>query len=113
MLLRYILVVVFLVFFVACSKKQSNKNEDNITKKDNINIKNKEKELILDIFELPFQESKLARPGKRVVLFFEDNTTYSKAQEIVLKKLKIEYIKVSSKLLKDYFNVTTFPTIIV
>jgi len=112
MLLRYILVVI-LVFFVACSKEQSNNNEDNITKKNNINIKNKEKKLALDSFELAFQDNKLVYPNKRVILFFEDNSTYSKAQEIVLKKLKTKYIKVSSELLKNYFNVTTFPTIVV
>ena len=110
--MRYILVVI-LVFFVACSKEQSNNNEDNITKKNNINIKNKEKKLALDSFELAFQDNKLVYPNKRVILFFEDNSTYSKAQEIVLKKLKTKYIKVSSELLKNYFNVTTFPTIVV
>ena len=110
--MKYIFVGI-LIFFVACSKEQSNNNEDNITKKNNINIKNKEKKLVLDSFELAFQNNKLVYPNKRVILFFEDNSTYSKAQEIVLKKLKTKYIKVSSALLKDYFNVTTFPTIVV
>ena len=118
--MKYILVGI-LVFFAACSK-ESNKNEANITKKTNTNIKNYEKEviqeknftkkIILDDFELTFQDSKLIYPNKRVVLFFENNNTYSKAQEVILKKLKIKYIKVNSKFLKDYFNITIFPTIV-
>ena len=116
--MRYILVVI-LVFFVACSK-ESNKNEVNITKKTNVNIKNKAlqeknstKKIILNDFELIFENNKLVYPNKKVVLFFENNNTYSKAQEVVLKKLKTKYIKANSKFLQDYFNITLFPTIIV
>ena len=108
MLLKYALLVI-LFFFVACSKEQLNKNENNITKKNNINIKSEEKKITLDFF----QNSNFIHPNKKVILFFEGNNTYSQAQEIVLKKLKTKYIKVSSEFLKDYFNVTVFPTIIV
>ena len=111
-----------LVFFAACSK-ESNKNEVNITKKTNINIKNYQKKVIqeknstkkitLDTIELTFQDSNLIYPNKRVVLFFGNKNRYSKAQEVVLKRLKTKYIKVDSKLLQDYFNITIFPTIIV
>jgi len=121
MALRYILVGI-LVFFAACSK-ESNKNEVNITKKTNINIKNYQKKVIqeknstkkitLDTIELTFQDSNLIYPNKRVVLFFGNKNRYSKAQEVVLKRLKTKYIKVDSKLLQDYFNITIFPTIIV
>jgi len=121
-LLRYILVGI-LIFFVACSKEQSNENEVNITKKTNINIKNFEKRVIqeknstkkvvLNNLDLIFEDNELIYPNEKVVLFFDNNTTYSKAQELVLKRLKVKYIKVSSKFLKDYFNVTFFPTIIV
>ena len=119
--MRYFLAVI-LVFFVACSK-ESNKNEVNITQKPNISIKNYEKrviqeknstkKIVLSDVELIFKDNKLVCPNKRVVLFFENNTTYSKAQEVVLKKLKTKYIKVSSKFLQDYFNITLFPTLVV
>ena len=108
---------------MACSKEQSNENEVNITKKNNINIKNFEKrviqeknftkKIILDDLELIFYNNKLICPNKRVVLFFEDNSTYSKAQELVLKRLKVKYVKVNSNFLQNYFNITIFPTIIV
>jgi len=120
--LRYILVGI-LVFFVSCSKEQSQKNETNITKKTNTNIKNYEKKFVqeknaikkikLNNFELIFKDNKLIYPNKRVVLFFENNTTYSHAQKLVLKRLKIKYIKANSKFLQNYFNITIFPTIIV
>ena len=116
--MRYVLVVI-LVFFVACSKEPG-KNEANITKKTNINIKNKitqeknrTKKIVLNDFELTFQNNRLIYPNKRVVLFFENNSTYSKAQKLVLKRLKTKYIKVNSKFLQDYFDVEIFPTIIV
>ena len=117
--MRYILVVI-LVFFVACSK-ESNKNEVNITKKTNVNIKNKAlqeknstKKIILNDFELIFENNKLVYPNKKVVLFFKNNNTYSKSQELVLKRLKTKYIKIiNSKFLLDYFNITILPTIIV
>ena len=108
---------------MACSKEQSNENEVNITKKTNINIKNFEKRVIqeknstkkvvLNNLDLIFEDNELIYPNEKVVLFFDNNTTYSKAQELVLKRLKVKYIKVSSKFLQDYFNITFFPTIIV
>ena len=122
--MRYILIGI-LVFFVACSKEQSNKNDPNITQKTNINIKNYEKKIaqekhftkkiILNNFELIFKNnSKLIYPNKKVVLFFKNNNTYSKSQELVLKRLKTKYIKIiNSKFLLDYFNITILPTIIV
>lgn len=127
--LRYILVGI-LVFFVSCSKEQSQKNETNITKKANINIKNEKKivqeknstvvqeknaikKIKLNNFELIFKDNKLIYPNKRIVLLFENNNTYSYAQKLVLKRLKIKYIKANSKFLQNYFNITIFPTIIV
>ena len=128
--MRYILVGI-LVFFVSCSKEQSQKNETNITKKTNTNIKNYEKKFVqeknstvvqeknaikkikLNNFELIFKDNKLIYPNKRIVLLFENNNTYSYAQKLVLKRLKIKYIKANSKFLQNYFNITIFPTIIV
>lgn len=127
--MRYILVGI-LVFFVSCSKEQSQKNETNITKKANINIKNEKKivqeknstvvqeknaikKIKLNNFELIFKDNKLIYPNKRIVLLFENNNTYSYAQKFVLKRLKIKYIKANSKFLQNYFNITIFPTIIV
>jgi len=127
--LRYILVGI-LVFFVSCSKEQSQKNETNITKKANINIKNEKKivqeknstvvqeknaikKIKLNNFELIFKDNKLIYPNKRIVLLFENNNTYSYAQKLILKRLKIKYIKANSKFLQNYFNITIFPTIIV
>ena len=109
---------------MACSKEQSNKNEINITKKTNTNIKNFEKRRIQEKnsttivvlkngFKLTFQNNKLIYPDKRVILFFENDNTYSKAQEFVLKRLKTEYIKVDSNFLQKYFNITVFPTIVI
>lgn len=127
--MRYILVGI-LVFFVSCSKEQSQKNETNITKKANINIKNEKKivqeknstvvqeknaikKIKLNNFELIFKDNKLIYPNKRIVLLFENNNTYSYAQKLILKRLKIKYIKANSKFLQNYFNITIFPTIIV
>jgi len=120
--LKYIFVGI-LIFFVACSKEQSNKNETNITQKTDINIKNYEKKVTqeknstkkirLNNFELTFQDNKLIYPNKKVILLFENNSTYSKSQEFVLKRLKTKYIKTNSKFLQNYFNITIFPTIIV
>ena len=110
-----------LIFFVACSKEQSNSNGINITKKVDANIKNYEKvqekgftkKIVIDNLELIFKNNKLIYPNERVILFFENNSRYSKAQELALKRLKTKYIKVDSQLLKDYFNITIFPTIII
>ena len=120
--MKYIFVGI-LIFFVACSKEQSNKNETNITQKTDINIKNYEKKVTqeknstkkirLNNFELTFQDNKLIYPNKKVILLFENNSTYSKSQEFVLKRLKTKYIKTNSKFLQNYFNITIFPTIIV
>ena len=120
--MKYIFVGI-LIFFVACSKEQSNKNETNITQKTDINIKNYEKKVTqeknstkkirLNNFELIFQDNKLIYPNKKVILFFENNNTYSKAQELVLERLKTKYIKIDSNFLQNYFNITIFPTIIV
>ena len=120
--MRYILAGI-LVFFAGCFKKQSDENDVNITKKTNINIKKCDKKveeeqnfiktIRFENFELIFKNNKLIYPNKRVVLFFENNRTYSRTQELVLEKLKINYIKVDSKFLHRYFNIVTFPTIIV
>jgi len=128
--LKYILVGI-LIFFVACSKEQSNKHETNITKKTNTNIKNSEEKVIqdknftkvqeknstkkitLNNLELIFKDNKLIYPNEKVVLLFENNNSYSKAQELVLNRLKTRYIKVNSEFLQSYFNITLFPTLIV
>jgi hypothetical protein len=62
---------------------------------------------------LTFKKDKLIYPNKRVVILFEDNSSISKAQEMVLDKLNVKYSKTQNQFLKEYFQIKTIPTIIV
>jgi hypothetical protein len=55
----------------------------------------------------------LIYPKEKTVLLFEDNSTKSNMQKIVLDKLKVKYIATDNPYLKNYFKIKTIPTIIV
>jgi hypothetical protein len=109
-----------LIFFLSCSK--TGKTEEN-----NISIKEQNKTktvkkpvkkenfttVKVDGFTLKFDKNGIVYPKEKTVLLFENNNTYSKAQESVLQKLKMKYYKTDSGFLKKYFNITSYPTIVI
>jgi len=94
-----------MLLFSACSNdKQTNK-----TPKTHTDVKN----IKIGELTLTFKKNKLIYPINKVILLFENGNTYSKAQKAVLKKLNVLYYSTNNDYLKNYFNVQTYPTIVV
>jgi DNA gyrase/topoisomerase IV subunit A len=114
-----------LIFFISCSKN-TNTNENKTVKTENNTtlkktevkkVKNeKPKDIViikLNDFQLEFNKTKLIYPKEKTVILFDNNNTYSKAQESVLQKLNVKYYKTNSPYLEKYFNIEYYPTIVV
>ena len=123
-MIKYILPIFILLFLTGCNNKtkQHNINETNETKTIEKNktgeINRGEREtqeiiITLNDINLTFNKNKLIYPKNKTVILFEDNSTISKTQELVLNKLKIKYVKTDNPFLKKYFNIKIIPTIIV
>ena len=116
--MKYILPII-LIFFLGCSKKEETKNKNpNSTNIQKITKKSKSKNenlktVVLKDLNLTFKNGKLIYPKKKTVLLFCDNSKFSKAQKVVLKKLKIPYETTDDKFLENYFHIKIYPTIIV
>jgi len=123
--LKYILTLFLFLFFISCSKN-TNTNGNNTTKTENnttlkkTEIKKVKKEKLKSIviiklnnFQLEFNNTKLIYPKEKTVILFENNNTFSKAQESVLQKLNVKYYKTNSPYLEKYFNIEYYPTIVV
>ncbi|GAB6074155.1 hypothetical protein [Nautilia lithotrophica] len=121
--MKYILTFILILFFTACSKNtktgenhiKTETNQTIITPKTNKNTKNNSDITIIkfDNFELKFKKNTLIYPKQKTIILFDNNNTYSKAQELVLKKLNTTYYKTNSTYLENYFNIQTYPTIVV
>ena len=120
--MKYILTFILLLFFSACSKniKTEEKHittETNQTKQlqkiHKINNNSDITVIKFDNFELKFKKNTLIYPKQKTLILFENNNTYSKTQELVLKKLHTKYYKTDSNYLINYFNIQIYPTIIV
>jgi len=117
--LKYILPFIFIILFTACSKNSNSEqthtvNETNKTVTD-INKTKKSDVTVIDFknFKLEFKKNELIYPKEKTIILFENNNSYSKAQELVLKKLNVKYYKTDSVYLKEYFGIQTYPTIVV
>jgi len=115
--LKYILTFILIIFFSACSKN-SKPNENHITKDTNTTteqktVKNDVTVINFDGFTLKFKNNELIYPENKTVILFDNNNSYSKAEEIVLKKLNVRYYKTDSEYLEKYFNIQNYPTIVV
>ncbi len=120
--MKYILSFILLLFFSACSKNVKTEEkyittETNQTKQlQKIHKVNNNSDITVikfDNFELKFKKNTLIYPKQKTIILFDNNNTYSKAQELVLKKLKTTYYKTNSPYLEKYFNIQTYPTIVV
>jgi len=111
--LKYILTFIFIILITGCNKTAKTKtNSDNnktvtIKKTDEVFIVN------IDSLQLKFKNKSLEPVNTKTVLLFDNNNTYSKAQEAVLNKLQIVYHKTDNQYLEKYFNIQNYPTIIV
>jgi len=86
--------------------KQETKSSQN-TKSDNIII------IKLNNLTITFKDNLLVYPKKRIFLLFDNNSSYSKMQENVLKNLNVTYIKTNNQYLKNYFQIQKYPSIII
>jgi len=115
--LKYILPFILIIFFTACSKNEKPKNTNDINKTvisdKNTTKKSLKQVVILKDLNITIQNGKLVYPDKRVILLFENNNSYSNAQELVLKKLDLKFYTANSEVLKKYFNIEIYPTIVV
>lgn len=121
--MKYILTLFTLIFFISCTnnEKSNNKNLENNESNITVTIKHKIKKenpdnityIKLENFKLEFNNSTLIYPENKTVLLFENNNTFSKAQESVLNKLNLKYYKTNSPYLEKYFNIKYYPTIVV
>jgi len=120
--LNYILTFILLFLISGCSKNVKTEenhitaetNQTQYTQKADTKIKNGNITVVkFDNFELKFKKNTLIYPKQKTVILFENNSSYSKAQEMVLKKLSIKYYKTDSTFLQNYFNIQTYPTIVV
>ncbi len=111
--MKYILTFIFIILITGCNKTAKTKtNSDNnktvtIKKTDEVFIVN------IDSLQLKFKNKSLEPVNTKTVLLFDNNNTYSKAQEAVLNKLQIVYHKTDNQYLEKYFNIQNYPTIIV
>ncbi|AZV47210.1 hypothetical protein C3L23_07965 [Nautilia sp. PV-1] len=116
--MKYILTFILIIFIAGCSKNtkpaenhqniETNQSQQKKPQKENDIIK-----ITFDNFTLKFKENKLIYPKTKTVILFDNNSSYSKAQELVLKKLNVKYYKTDSAYLEKYFNIQYYPTIIV
>jgi hypothetical protein len=118
--LKYILTFIFIILITGCSKNgkpegNHQNSETNLTKtvKQTVKKENATKKIFIGNFALEFKKNTLIYPKMKTVILFDDNGSYSKAQELVLKKLNIKYYKTDSAYLEKYFNIQYYPTIIV
>ena len=118
--MKYILPLFFILLLNGCNNSKISKpKEQNLTKKTNVKNNKTPTKLsnIITIkennFELKFKENKLIYPKERMILLFENNSTYSKMQEVVLNKLNLKYYITNSPFLVKYFKIENYPTIVV
>jgi len=121
--LKYILSFIFIFFtmyITGCSKNNKTaetvtKNETNTTQTQVKKEKTAEDVTVINFegFQLVFKKNQLVYPQEREILLFDSNNSYSKAQELVLKKLNVKYYKTDSPYLKNYFHIQYYPTIVV
>ena len=114
--MKYLLIAV-LIFFLGCNnnKNTHKSNVTKITQKSKKNPKKNEKIIYIkdNNLSLKFKNSKLIYPNDKMVLLFEDNSFYSKEQKRILQKLNIRFYEINNSYLKNYFNITIYPTIVV
>jgi len=120
--IKYILPI-FIVLFLGCNSQTQKSIKENNSSKINKTEKNVDKyrgeretqKIIIELndINLTFDKNKLIYPKEKTVLLFEDNSTKSNMQKIVLDKLKVKYIATDNPYLKNYFKIKTIPTIIV
>ena len=121
--MKYILAFILVVFFSGCEKKnkhpkiaENNETNNSTIVKTNPKLK-KNKNVITIIkfngFKLKFKNNELIYPKEKTIILFDNNNTYSKAQEMVLNKLNVKYFKTNTIYLEKYFNIQYYPTIIV
>ena len=118
--MRYILAFILVVYFSGCEKKskhpkisENNKTKSIVVKTKPKKIKNEITIIKLNNFELKFKNNKLIYPKEKTIILFDNNNTYSKAQEMALNKLNVKYYKTNAIYLEKYFNIQYYPTIIV
>jgi hypothetical protein len=111
--LKYILTFIFIILITGCNKKEERAQNTDINKTSTSIQTQNTYSVTLDGLTLVFKNSKLQPVKNKTVLLFEDNSTYSKAQEAVLNKLNIKYYKTANPHLETYFNIENYPTIIV
>ncbi|WP_457560731.1 hypothetical protein [Caminibacter sp.] len=119
--MKYIYILpIFLILFLGCShqnKKEKINNEVNSTVKQS-KLKRGEREtqeiiIRLSDINLTFNNNTLIYPKQKTVILFDDNSTLSQMQEIVLNKLNVKYVKTDNPYLKNYFKIKKIPTIVV
>jgi hypothetical protein len=109
----YILPILGLIFFGCTSQNTKKKIIEKTEKKTQIKKVKNTQTISLNDINLTFKNNKLIYPKNKTVLLFEDNSTASKMQEIILKKLNTKFKKTDNPFLKEFFHIKTFPTIVV
>jgi hypothetical protein len=103
-----------IIFIAGCSKEKHSQNIQTDTNQTQTKpVKDKILSVRINGLTLKFDKNGIIYPDKKTILLFDNNNTYSKAQEIVLKKLKVKYYKTDSSVLEEKFGIQTYPTIIV
>jgi len=123
--MRYLFLILIILFIIGCNKKTSHYNESNITKiikKSNFSKKNKNYSKIKNKniftiesngFNLSFNNKKLIYPKKKMIILFYKKNFYSQEEERILTKLNVKFYKTNNQFLINYFKIKYFPTIII
>lgn len=118
--MKYILPF-FIIFILGCNNNEKERNGASFKPRSQTqeiktdNNKPGTDIIIINIndFNVTFKDNLLIYPKNRIFLLFDNNSTYCKMQEDVLKDLNVTYKKTNNEYLKNYFHIQTYPTIII
>ena len=102
--MKYILPFLIL-FFIACEKKEDKKIEVNLTQQP--------KNIIKKIDGLTFVNNKLKFEKREILLICAEENEKCLEEADILKDLKVKFTLTTDEFLIDYFNIETFPTILI
>ena len=116
--MKYILPLIILILGCSSNEKERNRGQKqphSQTQEIKTDNNKPDTSIIIKLydFNVTFKDNLLVYPKERIFLLFDNNSTYCKMQEEVLKDLKVNYKKTNNEYLKNYFHIQTYPTIII
>jgi len=116
--MKYILPLIILILGCSSNEKERNRGQKqphSQTQEIKTDNNKPDTSIIIKLydFNVTFKDNLLVYPKERIFLLFDNNSTYCKMQEEVLKTLKVNYKKTNNEYLKNYFHIQTYPTIII